>query len=190
MSEDEKRAQNPDGAPTDDGDVADVTAHSASGLRARAWASPDNDGFIDSRDLHDLAIKWSRIHGPGVLPGAIQSACALTLPANGMYSATRLIFRYAASGSESTAGQACPGAAHAALHGARRITSCRRCFRRLLMARAAGEPGPPAVAQAAREPVRDTGPSSDHCSLKRCSRVILRSSHGNYMRNAYRSPRV
>lgn len=108
MSEDEKRAQSPDGMPAgtpDDGDAADVTAHSAAGPRAGQEA----DGLFDSRDLHDLAIKWSRIHGPGVLPGVIQSACAP------MLAGKRHAFRCAASGGESVAGQACPGTVHAAL---------------------------------------------------------------------------
>jgi hypothetical protein len=80
VNQDEKRAQRPDGMPvqapvTPDGDVADVTAHSAAG--PRAMTRQDRPGwFIDPRDLHELAIKWSLIHGPGVLPGATRLTCA------------------------------------------------------------------------------------------------------------------
>lgn len=80
MSKDETREQSPDGAPalapdiTDDGDVSDVTAHSAAGPQARSWQEK-GDGLIDSRDLDELTIKWSRVHGPGVLPGAPNPGC-------------------------------------------------------------------------------------------------------------------
>lgn len=130
MSEDERRAQGPDGMPAgapDDGDAADVTAHSAAGPRAGRKA----DRLIDSRDLHDLAIKWSLIHGPGALPGVIQSTCTPALAGK------RHAFRCATSGSESryTPHYVVPQMPPA-----------------MAMAWAAGEPEPPAVAE-------DDGPS-------------------------------
>jgi hypothetical protein len=76
--EEEKRAPSPDRTPAEAPDAADVTAHSAVDAPKKA------DWLTGSGDLDELAVKWSHVHGPGVLPGFIPSTGAPTLPATGM----------------------------------------------------------------------------------------------------------